>query len=100
MLETSKTVDGTSMTIALNGRLDVNTSPDFETQTLEDIADVIDLTLDVAKLEYVSSAGLRALILLSKTQADKDGTCVIVNASDTVQQVVKTTGLTGVLNLA
>lgn len=99
MLETTKTVDGTSMTITLTGRLDVNTSSDFESETLEEITDITDLTIDAAGLEYVSSAGLRALILLSKTQSEKGGTCVIVNASENVQQVVKTTGLSGVLHL-
>ena len=59
MLNIEKKTDGSSLNIALEGRLDTMTSPQLE-ETLKDSLDgVTSLIMDFEKLEYISSAGLR-----------------------------------------
>ena len=61
-LKISMTKDGSEYTFLLEGRLDTVTSPNLESRINEVIGDATKLTLDFAKLEYISSAGLRVLL--------------------------------------
>ena len=66
MLNIEKKTDGSSLNIALEGRLDTMTSPQLE-ETLKDSLDgVTSLIMDFEKLEYISSAGLRVLLSAQK----------------------------------
>lgn len=66
-----QSVDATTF-LAISGRLDSETARDFEstlTATLD--REVRALALDLSALDYVSSAGLRVLLLAAKrTKAD------------------------------
>ena len=50
------------LTIKLEGRLDTNTAPELEKTVAEKTEGIKDLVLDMEKLEYISSAGLRVLL--------------------------------------
>ena len=52
------------VTIALSGRLDTITAPEL-TEAVKDLT-FQELTLDLTDLEYISSAGLRALLVCGK----------------------------------
>ena len=54
------------LTIKLSGRLDTNTAPALEQVINEELTDVTLLILDLADLEYISSAGLRVILLAHK----------------------------------
>ena len=54
-----KTVSGTTLTVALEGRLDTTTAPKLEEELRGSVDGVSRLVFDLAKLEYISSAGLR-----------------------------------------
>ena len=61
-MEIIVTRNGTEVTIALEGRLDIITAPDLEDQ-IEDLLEGADkLIFDFAKLKYISSAGLRIML--------------------------------------
>ena len=53
-------------TIELVGRLDTTTAPALDKTINEDIGDTKNLVLDIKKLEYISSAGLRVLLSAQK----------------------------------
>ena len=78
-MEIIKTQEGTSLNVALEGRLDTMTAPEFETALKESIEGVELLVLDFEKLEYVSSAGLRVILGAQKIM-NKQGSMVIKNA--------------------
>ena len=46
-----KSVEGSTLNIALEGRLDTMTAPELEAQVKDDIANVDAAVLDLAKLE-------------------------------------------------
>ena len=64
-MKIDKTQKGTELTVALEGRLDTVTAPELEA-SLGELAGVTKLIIDMAKLVYVSSAGLRVLLAAKK----------------------------------
>ena len=86
----SKT-EGNKVTMEITGWLDTQTSPQLgeELSKLDD--SVTSLVFDFAKLEYISSAGLRQVISAYKKMASKDG-FKIINVSEEVFDVFRLTG--------
>ena len=58
--------NGTELTMEISGRLDTVTAPQLESAVKEVIGGLTKLTLDLAGLEYISSAGLRVLLSMQK----------------------------------
>lgn len=84
--------------LLMDGRLDTNTTPDVEV-VFEDVASRFDkITLDLTNLEYISSAGLRAIKKLHVAMKKKDGNLSIKNANKMVMEVFEMTGFAGLLH--
>ena len=66
-MEITKTQEGTKLTVAVSGRLDTNTAPELDAAIKESIEGMTEVVLDIADLEYISSAGLRVLLSTQKT---------------------------------
>ena len=97
-MKITKNMNGTELTISLEGRLDTTTAPELE-QTLKDSMESANtLTLDFAKLDYISSAGLRVLLSVHKTMAKKGG-MKVVNANEMVKEVFDVTGFADILTV-
>lgn len=79
------------LVIALEGRLDTTTAPQLEEELKSSLGDITNLVIDLAKLEYVSSAGLRVLLSAYKTMRTK-GSMKIANANELVREVFEVTG--------
>ena len=94
----TKTLNGTELTVALEGRLDTVTAPEFERELNKSMEGVKTLTVDLACLEYISSAGLRALLSAHKRMLGKDG-MVVKNANEIVREVFEVTGFNDVLTI-
>ena len=97
-MEILKNADGQSLTISLVGRLDTTTAPQLEGELKTSLNDVTDLVLDFAKLEYISSAGLRVLLSAQKVM-NKQGKMVIKNANDEIKSVFEITGFCDILTI-
>lgn len=95
----NKTLDGTTLTIKIVGRLDTVTSPKLEEEIESSIGGVSKLVLDFAELEYISSAGLRVLLKTQKAIV-KQGEMIIINASETIREVFELTGFIDILTIA
>ena len=98
MLNINKTQNEKNLVIALEGRLDTMTAPDLESQLQASIAGVEHLSFDLAKLEYISSAGLRVLLSAQKTM-NKQGTMTIRNANEEVMEIFDITGFCDILTI-
>jgi len=94
----SKTKNGTSLTVAVEGRLDTTTAPQLETELKESLDDVTGLTLDLSALEYISSAGLRVLLSAQKTM-NKQGEMKVAGVGETVMEIFEVTGFSDILNI-
>lgn len=77
-----------SRTVHLDGRLDNETADDLDIalDTLVNSPANV-LVFDLAKLEYISSAGLRSIFRAQRVMAERAGRIVLVNAQPQVQKV-------------
>ena len=66
MLNIVKKEEGQALCVALEGRLDTTTAPQLEGELKSALDGITSLTLDMTKLEYISSAGLRVLLSAQK----------------------------------
>ncbi|MBQ3540909.1 MAG: STAS domain-containing protein [Phascolarctobacterium sp.] len=93
-----KQLNGSELTLALNGRLDTTTAPELEAVIKENITGVTNLVMDFAGLEYLSSAGLRVILSAQKTM-NKQGEMVIRNVNETINEVFEITGFIDILTI-
>ena len=94
----TKKQNDTALLIALEGRLDTTTSPELEKELKESLPGVTDLTLDLDKLEYISSAGLRVLLAAQKTMS-KQGEMKLVNVNEIIMEIFEITGFSDILTI-
>ena len=84
--------DKSTVTLALNGRLDTASAPLLEQKIKQWGPEVTHLTLDFAELEYISSMGLRVLLQAKKTFKAENRQLIITNMNDAVREVFEITG--------
>jgi anti-sigma B factor antagonist len=91
----TKTENGDTTVIAVEGRLNTTTANEFgnEVKTLLETAE--NLVFDFEKVEYISSTGLRVLLFAQK-EMNKRGSMKIINVSEEVYDVMKDVGFTGI----
>ena len=94
----NKTLNGEALTIALEGRLDTTTAPSLDDELKTALNGISALTFDLAKLEYISSAGLRVLLSAQKVM-NKQGNMVVKNVSEEINEIFEVTGFVDILNI-
>ena len=94
-----KNLDGTTLTLTLEGRLDTATSPQLETELKRSIDGVSRLVLDFGGVEYISSAGLRVLLSAQKVM-NRQGEMIVRNVGESIMEVFEITGFTDILTIA
>ncbi len=98
MLNITKKPDGSNLTVVLEGRLDTTTSPQLEEELKPALEGVTELVFDLTDLQYISSAGLRVLLSAQKTM-NKQGSMVVRNSSEEVQEIFDVTGFSEILTI-
>ena len=93
-----KNLQGTTLHVALEGRLDTTTAPELEAELKASLDGITELDLDFEKLEYLSSAGLRVLLAAQKTM-NKQGSMVIHHVNETIREVFEVTGFIDILTI-
>ena len=85
--------------LKIEGRVDTNTSPQVQESILKGFQKVNNLILDFENCAYVSSAGLRALLIGQKTANSKKGSMKLINVPEILMSVLKMTGFDNILNI-
>lgn len=94
----TKNVKGSETILAVEGRLDTNTAVQLEQEVKDAFAGCTELIFDLADLAYVSSAGLRVLLLAQKTM-NKQGSMIIRNVNENVMEIFEVTGFVDFLTI-
>ncbi|MFQ8639897.1 MAG: STAS domain-containing protein [Acutalibacteraceae bacterium] len=97
-MQINKTQNNTDLIVTLVGRLDTTTAPQLEAELKRSLDGITGLTLNLAELEYLSSAGLRVILSAQKVM-NRQGKMVVKNANDTVMEIFEITGFSDILNL-
>ena len=92
-----KTQDDGTLTIALEGRMDITTAPNLE-QEIKNMEGVTELIFDLEKLSYISSAGLRVLLLAQKKMS-KQGSMKVIHVNEMVMDVFVNMGFADILTI-
>ena len=85
-------------TSVLSGRLDTVTAPQLEAELEKILSDSDALVLDMANLEYISSAGLRVILKAQKAMNTK-GTMKLIHVGESIMEVFDITGFSDFLNI-
>ncbi len=96
-MNVTKKMNGSTLEVALEGRLDTMTAPQLE-EELADLDKADSLVLDCSKLEYISSAGLRVLLSAYRTMNVKGG-MKLTNINEIVREVLEVTGFIDILTI-
>ena len=93
--------NGNVLVVTISGRLDAVTAPNYETK----IRSLIDeghhqLVIDFFRLEYISSAGLRALLLTAKLLKAQNGQVCLANPDGNVKSVFDMSGFSALFKMA
>lgn len=83
----------------IEGRVDTNTSPQLQQSILQAFQKGTTVVLNMEKVEYVSSAGLRALLIGQKTANSKGGSMKLVHVREAVMEVFTLTGFADMLTI-
>lgn len=87
------------LTLHVAGRFDTNTAPKLEEAISAIPPEVTALILDMKKIEYVSSAGLRVLLGTQKKMSRVGGTLRLTGVCDAVMEVLEMTGFADILEI-
>ena len=84
--------------VAIVGRLDTTTAPELDAMLKDSLDGVQELVLDCAKMDYISSAGLRVLLTTQKRMS-KQGSMKLTGVQEAVMDVFEITGFSGFLEI-
>ena len=92
-MKITKRKENDVVVVSVQGRLDASSSPEFEKE-LEQFIDQgeKDFVVDFEELDYISSAGLRSILVLAKKLRVKDGQIFLATLQDTVEAVFDLAG--------
>lgn len=85
--------------IILSGRLDTTTAPELEKYLEKELPNLSEVVFDFENLEYISSAGLRVLLMAQKIMNQKKGSMKLIHVNEMVQEVFEITGFTDILTI-
>ena len=98
-MEIQKQLENTTLTVALIGRLDAVTAMDLDKELKISLDGVKELIFDLAKLDYIASAGLRILLKYQKLMDKNGNEMKIKNVKVEVKEVLDMTGFSDFLNI-
>ena len=99
-MEITRKIASDRLELVVEGRIDTITSPDFQKASVPLPDGVRSVDIDLARVEYVSSAGLRAFAVLSLAVKEAGGVLTLRNLQADVKTVFDMTGFSAMLGLA
>ena len=93
-----KKLTGSELFVEVEGNIDSTTAPEFNEALDQSIKGISSLILDFRKVDYISSAGLRVLLVAFRT-VSKSGTMVIRNVNKNVMDIFTMTGFANILTI-
>lgn len=98
-MDVIKNYNGKELTIEVGNKIDTTSAPDFENEIFDEMGNFDSLILDFKNLEYISSAGLRVLILIQKKLQPENIPFTIINVNDAIKNILAMAGFDKLLNI-
>ncbi len=97
-MEIIKTLNDKQLTLKLVGELNTISAPDLEKVIKEDLDNITELVFDFSNLDYLSSAGLRVLLVAQKIM-NKQGQMYLHHVNKDVLEIFEMTGFSNILDI-
>ena len=88
-----------SLEFVVSGRLDTSTAPELEAKLKQIDKTIQTLYLNLSNIQYISSAGLRVVLLAHKLMLPTGGKMIIRQPSAFCKQVLSATGMDSILTV-
>ena len=88
-----------SLELVISGRLDTGTAPELEAKLKQIDKETQTLYLNLQNIQYISSAGLRVVLLAHKLMLPTGGKMIIRSPSAFAKQVLEATGMDSILTV-
>jgi anti-anti-sigma factor len=99
-MEISEDRKADAVVLALSGKLDATTAKTFEKKLLSEIeSGERRFVINLAQLDYISSAGLRVFLLAAKRLNSANGKILLSSLQDSVREVFDITGFSSVFSI-
>jgi anti-sigma B factor antagonist len=98
-MEIDEHTEADHLVIALSGRLDSNTAPELEKSLSPRMQDRQTVIVDMSRLDYVSSAGLRVLLKAAKIARTEKHRLALAGLTAQVQEVFEISGFTAIFSI-
>jgi len=98
-MEILKTQNGTELTLTIKGKIDSRSTPELEEALNKALDGITRLILDFKEVDYITSAGLRAILATQTTMDDSEGELIIRSCDESVKEVFNLTGFSKFLKI-
>lgn len=98
MLKIEKKNEKEAIVFQLEGRLDTVTAPELEEELQKVLPEAKELVLDLEKLDYISSAGLRVFLSAQKIMM-KQGSMKVTHVNEMIKEIFEVTGFADLLDI-
>ena len=97
-MEIIKTLNGDELTLQVKGELNVANSKELEDVVSNSLRGITKLIFDFSELAYISSSGLRILLVAQKIML-KQGQMIVRGCNEDVMDIFTITGFKDILNI-
>lgn len=98
LMQIATVKEDSKLTLTVSGRIDTATAPELEKYALDHMEGITEMVLDLAEVEYVSSAGLRALLQIHKDMS-KQGKLKLLNIRPSVKEIFDMIGFSRIFTI-
>lgn len=78
--------------ISIEGSIDSKTAGDLQSRIMGKVTETNEVIINLTKVNFVSSAGLRLLLMIYRQIKSKDGKVILVGVSEEIRDVMSMTG--------
>lgn len=97
-LNVYRRLEGAFLTLYIEGRLDTNSAGQLEEEIFSSLDGISKLTLDLEKLDYISSSGLRVLLRAQK-EMERRGSMELAHVGSAIMDILDVTGFSDILTI-
>ena len=99
MLEIRSEENGGEVVIYIEGRMDTNSSPKVMEEVEKYVNTAQKIILDIEKVDYVSSAGLRVFVMADQQIIANGGELNVRNVANPIAEIFEMTGFNNMLTI-
>ena len=98
-MNVNSTKNDKTLTVTVVGSIDTVTAPELDKYLQENSEGITEIIFDFAGVDYISSAGLRVIMMTNQSMEECDGTLTVRNVNEDVMEVFEMTGFDSLLNM-